>query len=266
MRAPPQDFLKADGPVIDIVEPREPRYYDPEDPKPDQIWDEEEDVLYQRETEEERKEAMQRRDNMWATKDIDDDPNEPHVADRITLDGSSVKMSKGEYNKREDEEDENDDDDGEAPPLYMNEETRDDVVLAEAEEALAASEEAQEPMDVETITIDTAALSIIAKSIIDGLEDVEDELQILSRHELILSSPGAPDVLETQRQFDAYRGAEVAVETVDPFDSNRVLHGALMDRNAMDVMINKKGRMVTIPLNFVKCVRLMDDRFKVTDE
>lgn len=32
--------------------------------------------------------------------------------------------------------------------------------------------------------------------------------------------------------------------------------GKLIDRNSMDLIINKKGHMVTIPLNFVRCVRL----------
>jgi ribosome maturation factor RimP len=116
--------------------------------------------------------------------------------------------------------------------------------------------ESEQPMDIETIKIDTAGLSTIAQTILDALEEYEDELEILSRHELILTSPGPPDVIETQRQFDAYRGTYVIVETEDPFNSNRTLKGTLVDRNSMDVMINKQGRLVTIPLNFVKCVRL----------
>lgn len=56
--------------------------------------------------------------------------------------------------------------------------------------------------------------------------------------------------------FEMLRGSRVIVETRDPFESNRTLKGKLVDRNAMDLMINKKGRMVTVPLNFVKSVRL----------
>ncbi|KAI2506627.1 hypothetical protein MHU86_7837 [Fragilaria crotonensis] len=67
--------------------------------------------------------------------------------------------------------------------------------------------------------------------------------------------PGA-NVLDSQREFDAYRGFDVIVETQDPWESNRVLRGKLLERNSMDLIINKKGRMVTIPLNFVKAVRL----------
>ena len=138
----------------------------------------------------------------------------------------------------------------------MNEETRADVALKIAEDALERSEEEEKPVDIDTLPIDTAALSTIAEAILDALEDVEEELEVLARHEIILTSPGPSDVLETQKQFDTYRGTNIIVETQDPFNSNRVLKGKLVDRNSMDLIINAKGRMVTIPLNFVKCVRL----------
>lgn len=66
--------------------------------------------------------------------------------------------------------------------------------------------------------------------------------------------------------------ALTVVETQDPWESNRVLRGKLLERNSMDVIINKKGRMVTIPLNFVKCVRVApsvtdgDDEEEETEE
>lgn len=107
--------------------------------------------------------------------------------------------------------------------------------------------------------IDTQALSVVARAITDALEnpDVEDRLQILSRHDLILTSPGDEEhFVETQRHFDQMRGQVVSVQTQDPFGSNRVLTGHLVDRNALDVVINVKGRMVTIPLNMVAYVAI----------
>jgi ribosome maturation factor RimP len=100
------------------------------------------------------------------------------------------------------------------------------------------------------------ALSTIAHAIMEELKLVEEDLQILERHEIILTGPGKPHVLETQRQFDAFVGHEVLVETRDPFESNRTLQGKLVDRNTMDVIINKEGRMVTIPYAFVHRVKL----------
>jgi len=109
--------------------------------------------------------------------------------------------------------------------------------------------------------VDTDALSIIGRAITDALENpsVEERLHILSRHEVILTSLGDPEYLETQRQFDAHRGSDVVVQTQDPFGSNRALRGKLVDRNALDVIINQKGRMVTLPLNMVDYVMLSSE-------
>jgi ribosome maturation factor RimP len=219
------------GPEIDIQEPTEPIYYDPNDPNPEPIWIEDEfendEIVYQRDEEAER--DFQR--NMYSRKDAFDPDDEP------------------EYPGLFDDEDEE-------VSLFATEENRQDVVLMTTEELEERLEQEEQPVDMDALKIDTAALSTIAKAILDALNEVEDDLQILSRHEVILTSPGASDVLETQRQFDAFRGFDVIVETHDPFQSNRILRGKLLERNSMDLIINKKGRMVTIPLNFVKCVRL----------
>lgn len=85
-------------------------------------------------------------------------------------------------------------------------------------------------------------------------EDVESQLRILSRHDVILTSPlDNPVVLDSQKEFDAARDLDVYVETRDPWGSNRVLGGKLVDRNAMDVIINQdnSGRMVTIPNSMI---------------
>ena len=109
--------------------------------------------------------------------------------------------------------------------------------------------------------VDTDALSIIGRAVMDALENpsVEARLRVLSRHEIILTSLGDPEHLETQRQFDSHRGADVIVQTQDPFGSNRALKGKLVDRNALDVIINQRGRMVTLPLNMVDYVMLGSD-------
>ncbi len=228
---PPQDFSKDRGPVIEIIEPGPPIYYDPADPNPDEIWDDEDDILYERESEDEAALSAERKKNMYApVSPDDDDPNEP----RIPVEADITDVS-----------------------LYRNEETRDDVAPLVAEEMQERHADSQQPLDLDTIKIDTAALSTIADAILEALKFHETEWRILARHELILSSPNpAIDCLETQRQFDAYRNHHVIVETQDPFESNRTLKGKLVDRNAMDLILNIRGRMVTVPLNFVKCVRL----------
>jgi ribosome maturation factor RimP len=109
--------------------------------------------------------------------------------------------------------------------------------------------------------VDTKALSVVSQAIITALEDdqVEKKLQILSRHDIVLTSPlDNPCILDSQKEFDAARDLDVYVETRDPWGSNRVLGGKLVDRNAMDVIINQdnSGRMVTIPNSMIHQVLL----------
>jgi ribosome maturation factor RimP len=109
--------------------------------------------------------------------------------------------------------------------------------------------------------VDTKALSVVSQAITTALavEDVEERLQILSRHDVILTSPlDNPCILDSQREYDDALGLDVYVETRDPWGSNRVLFGKLVDRNALDVVINQDntGRMVTIPHSMIHQVLL----------
>jgi len=110
-------------------------------------------------------------------------------------------------------------------------------------------------------SIDTKALSVISQAITAALmnDDVEDRLRILSRHDIILTSPlDNPCILDSQREYDDAVDLDVYVETRDPWGSNRVLFGKLVDRTALDVIINQNnnGRMVTIPHSMIHQVLL----------
>eukprot|EP00980_Cylindrotheca_fusiformis_P028054 scaffold22577_cov122-Cylindrotheca_fusiformis.AAC.33 len=217
-----KDLLKTSGPVINVVEPQPPMYRDPADPNPEAIW-----------------------------ADTDED-NIRYEKDEETESDVKSKM----YARQEDGEESLELDEQDDIPMYSSQESREDEALRVAEEAELREERRERSVSLEALKIDTVALSLIAGAITDSLETVEEELRVLARHEIVLTSPGAPDVLETQNQFDSHRGSDVAVETQDPWQSNRTLRGKLLDRNSMDVLINQNGRMVTVPLNFVKCVRL----------
>jgi hypothetical protein len=118
--------------------------------------------------------------------------------------------------------------------------------------------------------LNRGALKTIGGAILEALEEREDELQVLARHDIVMSTPTpGKQIVETQAQFDNARGKRVAVYTHDPWESNRTLYGVLVDRNTLDVYINQKGRMVTIPNNFVAGVVLMeydDDEEEDNDE
>lgn len=96
-------------------------------------------------------------------------------------------------------------------------------------------------------------------------ETPEDIIDVLEKHELIVCTPGAPNVLSTQEHFDAYVGFDVSLQTVDPFKSNRVIEGKLVSRDALEVKVNKKGRVVTVPNEMVGEVRLPKPKTEVGD-
>lgn len=217
----PKDFIKTKGPVIEVVEPEDPMYYDPDDPNPEPINSDLDatEPVYQRDTE---------------------------LADEIKS-KMYARAEDGEEDLGLDPED---------IPHFVAKETREHEAHVYAEELEMRTLREEKQVEQDHLVVDTSAISTVAGAIMDALETVEDRLRVLDRHEIVLTSPGAPDVLETQKQFDEHRGYDVAVETQDPWDSNRTLRGKLIDRNSMDILINVKGRMVTIPQNFVKCVRL----------
>lgn len=157
-------------------------------------------------------------------------------------------------------------------PLYVDKEFREDLALRAHELRKLRDTKMDDPVDWDDMfwfdksgphkkyygeKVNTAAISTIAASIMDALNMREDELQILNRHEVVLASPSNPRSIDTQKKFDAAIGKRVAVRTHDPWESNRSLYGVLVDRNALDVYINQKGRLVTIPNNFVSGVELM---------
>ena len=65
-------------------------------------------------------------------------------------------------------------------------------------------------------------------------------------------------MLDSQGEFDDAIGIDVYVDTRDPWGSDRVLFGKLVDRNALDLIINQdnSGRMVTIPHSMIHQVLL----------
>lgn len=102
---------------------------------------------------------------------------------------------------------------------------------------------------------DTADAS---RAVVDALEAREDELRVLVRHGIEVTSPGASDVISTQAAFDAFKGFDVTVRTLNPIEGGeeRIIEGRLQERTTTDVIVNVKGRMVKVPWHLVGEVRL----------
>mmetsp|Transcript_1994 Transcript_1994/g.4419 ORF Transcript_1994/g.4419 Transcript_1994/m.4419 type:complete len:494 (-) Transcript_1994:56-1537(-) len=238
------DLLREGGPEIKVDTATKPIYYDPDDPEPEDIWyeEDEETPIFERDTEAE--DAIANRTYAKA---------DPEEGEADTLESLGL------------------DPDGDAP-LYVDKEFREDLALRAHELRRIRDTKTDDPVDWDDMfwfdksgphkkyygeKVNTAALSTIAGSILDALDHREDELRVLARHEVVLASPSNARSVDTQSKFDAAIGKRVAVRTHDPWESNRSLYGILVDRNALDVYINQKGRLVTIPNNFVSGVELM---------
>ena len=93
---------------------------------------------------------------------------------------------------------------------------------------------------------------------VSTLETVEDNLRILSRHDVEVTSPGASDVLTMQTEFEAFKGFDVSAATLNPVEGGepRTIEGKLVERTITELIINVKGRMVRIPWHLVDEVRL----------
>eukprot|EP00903_Cladosiphon_okamuranus_P014435 g13394.t1 len=98
----------------------------------------------------------------------------------------------------------------------------------------------------EAAYVDSDKLMQAIKGVNSALEEREEELFVLGRHELVVATPGAKDVLTTDRQFKAYKGFEIIVKAGGPFKNKRELRGKLLERTFDELMIIKDGRKVRI--------------------
>lgn len=114
----------------------------------------------------------------------------------------------------------------------------------------------------------------VTRAVEEALLPHDNHLRILQRFHLCVGTPGAKDVLTTEREFQAFRGYEVQVSVTNPINESptpNVRVGRLLERNPMHTILNVKGKNVTIPTGMVVEVRLPSamheaDDFEVMEE
>lgn len=96
--------------------------------------------------------------------------------------------------------------------------------------------------------VDAEDVSKATQAIIKALEVEDERLRILDRHDLEVSTPGTPEILSQQRDFETFKGFEIIVRTENPVSGGepRTLAGRLVERNSVDLIINQKGRMIRV--------------------
>ncbi len=85
---------------------------------------------------------------------------------------------------------------------------------------------------------------------------LEEAGLIPSAYVLEVSSPGVGDVLQTDRDFNSFRGFPVEVRLRPEGDGLRSRGGLLVGRDADTVAINIRGRTLRLPRDAVLEVRL----------
>eukprot|EP00612_Vaucheria_litorea_P005615 CAMPEP_0171463290 /NCGR_PEP_ID=MMETSP0945-20130129/7014_1 /TAXON_ID=109269 /ORGANISM="Vaucheria litorea, Strain CCMP2940" /LENGTH=361 /DNA_ID=CAMNT_0011990041 /DNA_START=72 /DNA_END=1154 /DNA_ORIENTATION=+ len=104
------------------------------------------------------------------------------------------------------------------------------------------------------------------KAVNASLEREDHELNVLSRFELIVATPGSDDILTTDREFKAYKGYDVIVVTGSTFNIYKEVVGKLHEKTFDELIITQNGRKVRIPTALVDEVRLPKAKVEPGDE
>jgi len=91
------------------------------------------------------------------------------------------------------------------------------------------------------------------------LEEKLDLAEIIpGTYVLEISSPGISRTLTTERDFLAFKGFAVTINTFAPYKNHKQWQGRLQYRDETAVHINKKGKAITIPRDLIAKVQLDD--------
>ena len=90
-----------------------------------------------------------------------------------------------------------------------------------------------------------------------ALEPALDAIDLIPHaYVLEISSPGAERLLQGDREFVAFRGFMVAVNTISAYEGKQSWTGHLVTRSDTHVSISIKGRIVNIPRDLIERVEL----------
>ena len=85
---------------------------------------------------------------------------------------------------------------------------------------------------------------------------IEDSHLLKEAYVLEISSPGIGEQLQSDRDFNSFKGFPVEVTFKDENDSLKLRSGLLHERSPKHVHLNIKGRMQLIPRDEILGVRL----------
>lgn len=90
-----------------------------------------------------------------------------------------------------------------------------------------------------------------------SLETILDAQEVIpGAYVLEISSPGISRQLDSDREFLTFKGFDVLVKTLTPYQEQTEWHGKLQGRDEEAIYLNLKGRAIAIPRSLVEIVRL----------
>ena len=93
-----------------------------------------------------------------------------------------------------------------------------------------------------------------------------DELGILEKYEILFASPGVGNILYRDIDFDVFQGFPIIIETTEIYKKKTEFEGTLKERTDEHVLISLKGRIVKLPRNIIKVVKLFESKYEADDE
>ena len=136
--------------------------------------------------------------------------------------------------------------------------------------AAAAAEEAEDlDCQIAEISFANGRLSVLASNAgVDELQQLNSRLsqfidvssdegvESLPPFLLEVSSPGLSPVLQSEKDYEAFKGFPVTATTTEPYKNKSKWEGTLVSRDDEFLRLNLKGRPVKIPSDLVAEVRL----------
>lgn len=148
----------------------------------------------------------------------------------------------------------NEDDDLDDSILSEDDEEEGELLLDDDDELVESLihnnvEMASDQIDIVTIT---RAINVALSM------DEDIGMKIAETHEIEVTTPGASDILQGDKMFEAYRGFDVIVETsqLKKNGKPKILEGKLVEKDENELKVNVNGRISKVKNEFIVCVRL----------
>ena len=98
------------------------------------------------------------------------------------------------------------------------------------------------------------------------LEINGDASDILRKYEVLFASPGVGELLYRDIDFEVFKSFPVTIETKEMYKNKWKFEGTLVERTHEYVSVSLKGRIVKVPREMIKVVKLIQSKYEPHDD